>query len=110
VIQAFHRIGTGTKIWYRLGGLEPDGVPEVVRGRSDFVRREVARNARTTDLLTLDGWWITHSGQTTHGTFGPPEPTPDPVGWERPDGAFDVIGYLMTLPEDTCVVTLRCHT
>jgi hypothetical protein len=56
VIQEFHRIGIDTKIWYRLGGLEPDGVPELARDRSDFVRRQVALNARSTDLLTLDGW------------------------------------------------------
>jgi hypothetical protein len=110
VIQEFQRIGADTKIWYRLGGLQPDGVPELARDRSDFVRREVALNARSTDLLTLDGWWITHQGRATHSTFGTAESTPDPVGWERPDGAFDIIGYLMTLPEGTTVVTLRCHT
>jgi hypothetical protein len=100
LITAFLLRGADTSIAHRLYGLPPDGVPELARDRDDFVRRQVARNARRTDLLTVDGWWIDADGRGAHrdGDIRPP------------DGPFDILGYLAILPGDTIVVTLKCHT
>ena len=125
IIREFHRIILGSTGRYPIStllhlltpdlgavlGMLPEGMPELARDRTEYIQWQVAHHARRTDLLTLDGWWIDFSaGWAAPSTLGTGVPDPDPDGWQIPIGWFDVIGYLMTLPEDTTVVTLKCHT
>jgi hypothetical protein len=99
LIRAFRERCGDVPVAYRLSGLYRDAVPDLGRGRDDFVHRQVAENARQTDLLTVDGWWINADGRAAHrdGDI------------RASEGPFDVLGYLATLPGDTIVVAVKCH-
>ncbi|WP_439678264.1 hypothetical protein [Embleya sp. MST-111070] len=79
--------------------------------REEFVQREAPRALRHFgDLLTLDGWWIETGRRNDPGVHGPcTEPVPCKHAPHDPLCLTDPVTYLETLPDDTLLVTLKCH-
>ncbi|QMU68468.1 hypothetical protein [Streptacidiphilus sp. P02-A3a] len=63
--------------------------------------------ARQGDVLTLDGWWIEDGWRPLHATCESEDTCPhlvDGLRYQR-----DIADYLLSLPDDTLLIKLKCH-
>ncbi|WP_157514227.1 hypothetical protein [Nocardia concava] len=65
-------------------------------------------NMSEPDILTLDGWWIEQSGLRRHKD-SPENPSVENQ-FDRPSPPPDIENYLDTLPDDTVLVRVCCHS
>lgn len=81
----------------------------VFRGstRKGFVQRGAGWAAARGNLLTLDGWWCEQGYDPLHGACDDPAACPHtPSATGEPGSAA---AYLAGLPDDTLLVSVRCH-
>ncbi|MFJ9847302.1 hypothetical protein ACIRYZ_44145 [Kitasatospora sp. NPDC101155] len=74
--------------------------------RDAYIRRLTSPYPPSTDVLTLDGWWLEGGSNAVHATCDPsqcPHERPGPTVWPGSEA------YLASLPGDTVLVRLRGH-
>ncbi|MET8539844.1 hypothetical protein ABZW03_04180 [Kitasatospora sp. NPDC004799] len=77
------------------------------RSREEFVRTYAFSLLPRRNVLTLDGWWCDESEEPLHGAC-PGRATCTHVP-DVADEQLDVLTYLIGLPGDTLLVSVRCH-
>ncbi|MER5866663.1 hypothetical protein [Kitasatospora sp. NPDC002040] len=74
--------------------------------RAAYIRGLTASNPQSTDVLTVDGWWLEGDVNAVHASCDPdscPHDPPTPAVWNGSEA------YLANLPGDTILVRLHCH-
>ncbi|MFG2876542.1 hypothetical protein ACGFYU_16385 [Streptomyces sp. NPDC048337] len=75
--------------------------------REAYVRYGAGWAAACENVLTLDGWWCEWGDDPLHGACDDPTACPHtPPPTREPEA---VAAYLAGLPEDTLLVSVRCH-
>jgi hypothetical protein len=86
-----------------------DDLTRLFAAGQDEVTSRAARIARrSTDLLTLDGWWVQQDGRATHGSCDTWESCPHRN--DMPTHPDDIMPLLAQLSENTIIVSVKCHT
>ncbi|MFJ3725958.1 hypothetical protein ACIPYQ_25805 [Streptomyces sp. NPDC090045] len=77
------------------------------RSREEFVAREAARATGPGNLLTLDGWWWEEGSRPVHGACDDPATCPHTP--PSAPGPLGTTAHLAGLPDETLLVSVRCH-
>lgn len=86
-----------------------ESLPWLNLDRAEYVARRVEEARRSSDLLTLDGWWVELNCEPVHGPCGSIDDCPYRAGWTEPWTRARMAAYLESVPADVIIVRLRCR-